>query len=147
MSVAALLVVVVFIVAAAASAPKFFLVLFVYCNTCVGVVLKLLSALLSQNVWVCVCVCQSSELRELNFLFILLWYLYFTPGELHSETIALFCNCLSPSLLALLSFAPIASKMRENCQLEFMTCLLSEMEEVTQHFDSRILKVVRILYL
>lgn len=115
-------------------AKAFFLVLFVYYNTCVGVVLKLLSALLLQIAWVCVCVSEFRIAWTYFFIFILRWYLYFLRADLHSETIALFCNscgvviCISLSLSSCLLFssAPIAFKMSGNCQLEFMTCLLSE---------------------
>lgn len=82
----------------------------------------------------CVCVSEFRIAWTYFFIFILRWYLYFLRADLHSETIALFCNscgvviCISLSLSSCLLFssAPIACKMSGNCQLEFMTCLLSE---------------------
>lgn len=115
-------------------AKAFFLVLFVYYNTCVGVVLKLLSALLLRIAWVCV--------SEFRIAWTYFFFIYFALVFVFSAPIytvkRLLCSVirvvlsfvylsLSLPVFSLISSAPIACKMSGNCQLEIMTCLLSEM--------------------
>lgn len=84
-----------------------------------------------------VCVCQSSELRELIFFFIYFALVFVFSAPIYTVK-RLLCSVirvvlsfvylsLSLPVFSLISSAPIACKMSGNCQLEIMTCLLSEM--------------------